>query len=545
MEKVILTPPDGGYGWIIVFASVLNNFLMIPLIQNVGLIYKPKMIEIGMTISQMMRFGCRKVTLAGVSFVFLGMSLSSRIPNYEGFLLTFGLIASLGVGLNTSSYTLAIKSYFIENQNKAIGLSMTLTALGPILMPQIIKTLIHNYQPDDVILILACIISHGYIGALLLQPVKRHMVKKTVQEPEPEQTRQNLDTINEGVVDEPTKTSHYPIKPYMLFPPREFISNRRYPGFRRKESVISISYEQETTGIMGIDSTLGGSLYSLESLGQHKVTHLTKTTWWKSEDTINLDSSYDLFDEASEADQEESQNLKGDDPNTQWRSLPWYRRFLYQILDLVDLDLLSDLRYLNIMLGVSLILFVELNFTVLIPFLLDEYSLPISEMANFLSVLGAADILFRFLAPHIGDCLKLPVRVMLILIFVIIIVGRIVIIYTVSYPGILGIAFLMGCVKGLRMVFMSLVIPNYVPKERLASASAMQIVSNSFTNILGGYLIGELREMSGTFVTCIIVMNAITSLTIMLWSSDIIYKKCTRKKPEISTMTTVDKSDIY
>lgn len=61
----------------------------------------------------------------------------------------------MGVGLNTSSYTLAIKSYFVRNQNKAIGLSMTLTALGPILMPQIINMLIQNYHSDGVILILA------------------------------------------------------------------------------------------------------------------------------------------------------------------------------------------------------------------------------------------------------------------------------------------------------------------------------------------------------------------------------------------------------
>lgn len=618
MVTTVLEPPDGGYGWVVVFASVVNNFLMVPLIQNVGLTFKDKMLEIGMTVTEMLftlnvhasfgqltglinnlllsRFGFRKVAIAGVTFVFVGLSLTSWVHNCTSFMVTFGLLAGLGVGLNTSSYTLAIKSYFTTNQNKAIGLSMTMTALGPILMPQIISILIQNFHPDGVILILASVVAHGYIGALLLQPVKQHMVKVEKEEiPEPPELKEvkmeivdeeNLE--NEALDELMPPTSPMRQNPF-LFPPREFMTNRRFPGFRRKDSVISVSYEQETTAIMGLDSTLGGSLYSLESVGQRRASAiilqrtLTKTTWWKSEDSINLDSCYNLFDETSVKEEDDKnkrdeqkkvhkkekdgrienggiesnevpmdknfyfeQHKVNKEPHFDIESLPWSKRWLYQMVELFGLDMFYDLRYVSIMLGVSVAIFAEINFTMVIPFLLDEYYLTVPEMAAFLSVLGAADIVSRFLAPHIGDCFKLPARMMIIVVLAAIIMSRCALLFVRTYPSILGIAFLLGCVKGLRVVYLSLVIPSYVPKERLATASAIQIVTNICLSLLGGYILGLTRAYTGSYVYCIIFFDCITALTIVMWLGDIVYKKCQKKHFEAHlTAQIVDGEEVY
>uniref|UniRef100_A0AAR5P5W0 Major facilitator superfamily (MFS) profile domain-containing protein n=1 Tax=Dendroctonus ponderosae TaxID=77166 RepID=A0AAR5P5W0_DENPD len=487
-----LIPPDGGYGWVIVFASVLNNFLMVPLIQNVVLIFKDKMLEIDMTVTQMWfalnvhtsfiyithllnnllltRFGYRKVTLAGVSFVFCGLSMSSWIHNYLGFMLTFGFVTGIGVGLNASSCSLAIKSYFTTNQNKAIGLSMTLTALGPILMPQIISALNQNYHPDGVILILAA-------------------------------------------------------------------AQRR-----------------------------GSTLPS-----QPKV--LTKTTWWKSEESINLESCYDIFEENESLEtielnehtnNSDKMNSKSNgnckslgkdfqfeehkiykDPNFDINSLPWYKRHLYRVVGLLGLDIFLNLRYVNILIGLSLVVLVEMNFVVLLPFLLFEYSFTISEIAAFLSVLGAADIVFRFLPPHVGDCLKKPARVMIILVLGVIIAARLALIYISHYPTILIIALILGCSKGMRVVYMSLIIPSYVPEQHLASALVIQIVLNSLMSLLGGYAIGITRTTTGSYVYCVILLEFLTALTIVMWSADILIKKCSRKKSKPSNVSTARAEEVY
>ncbi|ENN82642.1 hypothetical protein YQE_00990, partial [Dendroctonus ponderosae] len=425
-----LIPPDGGYGWVIVFASVLNNFLMVPLIQNVVLIFKDKMLEIDMTVTQMWfalnvhtsfiyithllnnllltRFGYRKVTLAGVSFVFCGLSMSSWIHNYLGFMLTFGFVTA---------------------------------------------------------------------------------------------------------------------------------AQRR-----------------------------GSTLPS-----QPKV--LTKTTWWKSEESINLESCYDIFEENEsletielneQTNNSDKMNSKSNgnckslgkdfqfeehkiykDPNFDINSLPWYKRHLYRVVGLLGLDIFLNLRYVNILIGLSLVVLVEMNFVVLLPFLLFEYSFTISEIAAFLSVLGAADIVFRFLPPHVGDCLKKPARVMIILVLGVIIAARLALIYISHYPTILIIALILGCSKGMRVVYMSLIIPSYVPEQHLASALVIQIVLNSLMSLLGGYAIGITRTTTGSYVYCVILLEFLTALTIVMWSADILIKKCSRKKSKPSNVSTARAEEVY
>lgn len=98
------------------------------------------------------------------------------------------------------------------------------------------------------------------------------------------------------------------------------------------------------------------------------------------------------------------------------------KRFLSYIINLFDLTLLKDPIYVNIMLGMSLAMFSELNFSLFTPFILADLGMDTPEIANFLSVLSVLDIIFRFLAPFIGDCMNQSVRVMygLSLIFLII-----------------------------------------------------------------------------------------------------------------------------
>lgn len=84
-----------------------------------------------------------------------------------------------GLGLALSSFSLAINSYFKEKRNKAAGISMTLTGLGPILYPPLITALLFNYGVSGCVLIMSAICTHVIMAALLLQPVKWHMIAAT------------------------------------------------------------------------------------------------------------------------------------------------------------------------------------------------------------------------------------------------------------------------------------------------------------------------------------------------------------------------------
>lgn len=49
----------------------------------------------------------------------------------------------------------------------------------------------------------------------------------------------------------------------------------------------------------------------------------------------------------------------------------------------------------------------------------------------------------------------------------------------------------MGIAKGVRTVYMSLVIPSYIPIERLASASGLQMFTNGIFMLALGPVLGN------------------------------------------------------
>lgn len=75
----------------------------------------------------------------------------------------------------------------------------------------------------------------------------------------------------------------------------------------------------------------------------------------------------------------------------------WQRVFIF-----FDLDLLRDWSYVNLMVGVTMASFAELNYSILTPFVLADYGLTKTETATSMSLLGACDISVRFFVPFIA-----------------------------------------------------------------------------------------------------------------------------------------------
>lgn len=68
-----------------------------------------------------------------------------------------------------------------------------------------------------------------------------------------------------------------------------------------------------------------------------------------------------------------------------------------------DFELFKDFVYVNIMIGITIANFAEINFSILTPIILDEFNFPKLEIAQFMSLLGMTDIVVRFTVPFIAD----------------------------------------------------------------------------------------------------------------------------------------------
>lgn len=128
----------------------------------------------------------------------------------------------------------------------------------------------------------------------------------------------------------------------------------------------------------------------------------------------------DIFDE----EVNEHSNKVYNELSVKKKLPPLYKRFINEIVNTFDLTLLKDPIYCNILLGLSLAVFAEVDFTVSTAFILTDFGMDTSDIAEFLSIQAGADIIFRFLSPYIEEFFNQPPRIMYLLSLLCIIVTR-------------------------------------------------------------------------------------------------------------------------
>lgn len=102
----------------------------------------------------------------------------------------------------------------------------------------------------------------------------------------------------------------------------------------------------------------------------------------------------------------------------------WLKSFLHRVVLFFDLDLLTDMKYVSLMLGMSVAVFAEINFSLLTPFILNDFQFTTSQIAVVMSIIAIFDIIFRFISPFIGDHFKIPAKVMYMFSMVLLVCSR-------------------------------------------------------------------------------------------------------------------------
>lgn len=81
-----------------------------------------------------------------------------------------------------------------------------------------------------------------------------------------------------------------------------------------------------------------------------------------------------------------------------------------KIVEFMDLDLLKDAIYLNLLFGLSIFYVAEQNFKMLTPFFLRDIHYEKSDVALFLSVQAISDVIARLTLPPICDRISISKR---------------------------------------------------------------------------------------------------------------------------------------
>ncbi|XP_026667520.1 uncharacterized protein LOC108622762 [Ceratina calcarata] len=585
-QQTAKLPPDGKWGWMIVLAFSLSGLATISILQGFGLIFKDTFPLFGFTATEgsiilntnlasgnilglvngplLAKHGYRKMAAIGSAIWSIAIISTAFAKTFTSLLIVYGICASMGLSIVMSAFSFALNSYFTTKRGRAASVALTLVGLGPIIVPQVTSYLISYYGFQGTILLYGAFTLHSLVASTLLQPLKWHTI-----DPSNKSESGNEELLKNEEDDDKSDN-------FKETSPKVSTLDLNHTQRRRKLTVCSIDHDSELGSIYGIDipysrqmsETISASMnakdsdiYRILENGRKEENCPRKqirNRRFKSVDTINLGSSMKIFEEEPlskynkngiEKNKEyednqttienETLSLKdtkdtksvssiNTDTDEEAEEPSAIKRILKTIVDLFDLDLLRDPIYVNIMLGMSVAIFAEINFSQLTPFILMDMHLSTKQIATVLSILGIADLIFRSLASFIGDWLHQTPRIMYLSSLCLLIVSRMCVLFVNDFVSMCIVAVGLGIAKGIRSVYMTLVIPSYVPIHRLPNASGIQMIVNGVMLLSAGPLLGLMRDHFGSYGPCIIAMNCVTALTVTMWLIEMVIVR--RKK---------------
>ncbi|KPJ07053.1 hypothetical protein RR48_04073 [Papilio machaon] len=165
--------------------------------------------------------------------------------------------------------------------------------------------------------------------------------------------------------------------------------------------------------------------------------------------------------------------------------------FWQKVAIFFDLDLLQDFTFINLMLGITLANFNELNFSILTPFILGDYGMTKPQVAFFMSLLAGVDLCVRFCIPFIAGKIGWDNNSFFLFGVLSMALGRVVLSFCQTYSVVLLVAVMIGFGKGFRTVFMALVIPTHVPLHKLPGATGIQLLTAGIVYLALGPVVGK------------------------------------------------------
>jgi len=216
-----VTPPDGGWGWAVVFASFMIHIIADGITYSFG-VFLPELIKefdsdrgatslipsilVGVTLGSgpiasyfTNRFGCRLVTIGGAILAAAGMALSVAATSVVMLYFTVGVLTGLGFGLIYLPAIVSVSIYFEKKRAFATGIAVCGSGLGTFIFAPLTKELIAQMHWTGAFLATSAIILGIIIFGCLMRPLKP---TKKLDEEEPKATVEEKEKLTNGIVQE-------------------------------------------------------------------------------------------------------------------------------------------------------------------------------------------------------------------------------------------------------------------------------------------------------------------------------------------------------
>lgn len=199
-------PPDGGYGWVICFASFMCNMIVDGIAYTFGIFLdafvlhfhegKGTVAWVGSLLSGVYlsagpivsalanKYGCRAVCIAGSIIACIAFVLSTFSNSVGMLMATYGFMGGFGFGMIYLPAVVAVGYYFETKRSLATGIAVCGSGFGTFAFAPLATYLLEEYGWKNALLIFAGMILNCAIFGAMMRPLtypKKKKVKPLMQ----------------------------------------------------------------------------------------------------------------------------------------------------------------------------------------------------------------------------------------------------------------------------------------------------------------------------------------------------------------------------
>ncbi|CAG9855421.1 unnamed protein product [Phyllotreta striolata] len=209
MDKWKLVPPDGGWGWLVLFGATMVNILVPGTIKSFGVLFVEFIEAFESSPAEAMwipalcyflysslgplssilsvKYSYRTVTLIGGAFAAGGMILSFWANSVYFLYVSYGVLVGIGAGLSFPPTVYIVCSYFVRLRGVANGICISGSAFGSILIPPVLRILLVTYGYRGAVLLMGGLTLNVFVAALFYDRVELHMKRERIPDEDEEE----------------------------------------------------------------------------------------------------------------------------------------------------------------------------------------------------------------------------------------------------------------------------------------------------------------------------------------------------------------------
>ncbi|XP_044257503.1 uncharacterized protein LOC123006793 [Tribolium madens] len=563
MDKWKLVPPDGGWGWLVLFGSTLVNVLVPGTVKSFGVLKVEFEDALNATpddaawvaaicyflysslgpLSSILsvKYSYRTVTLIGGTFAAVGMILSFFANSVAYLCISYGVLVGTGAGLSFPPTVYIVTSYFVRLRGLANGLCISGSALGSIILPPVLDLLLGIYGYRGAVLLMGGVTLNVWVAALFYDPVEKHMKKVPIESKDSESEEvsplkpkfvistedsmaslqhiphndsflENLDissnNFNRSVSSAAMQNFKAPTsrerKISMPTGRNELMKAKACTGSRTNMNSSSALHAVPESGNGAMDMQSQGRLTSSRRIRVPKRSPSTSSFQYVS--TPYHGSTLTLQPEtfASSFSLKSVKKTDGKEPPVKKNKF-------------FDISLLKDPLYLVILISNATNAVSYTNFIILLPSFAKELGYNMTMGALLLSIVSALDLVGRIGGSALSDLHLCPKAAYFIGGLLVSGISLGIMPFFTGYGMISFFCAIFGLASGIYVGVTAVIMADMLGEERLQSTYGISLFVNGILQLIGPPLCGIWFEQTKSFVSLFCILGVILVVGASIW----------------------------